>query len=457
MKTGTMNKEAEQQPAHLTQDLCGYLAALRFGDMPARAVHEGRRGVLDWLGCVLAGSADPTIDRVVDVLREFGGKPQATVFGRKLKLGLIDAALANGQIGHVLDFDDTHIVGTSLMHTSSPVLAALFALAERKNVSGATFLLAYAAGFEAGIRTGRASPAHFEGGWHLTGTLGSIAAAVAAGKLLELDAGQLAHAMAIGATQAAGMQQNRGTMCKSLHAGKAAMGGVLAGLLAQRGFDSSLEIIEGKLGFCRIYSDVAAPEALVADLGNHWEITRNGHKAHACGIKLHALIDAVLAIRSQATSEPAKVSAIKIRVHPEVISVNSIVAPITGLQAKFSIYHSAAVALIDGAAQSAQYTDQRAVDPAVVALRQKVKVIVDESFRKEQAQATLIAGGNRYEAAVEHASGTPDNPMSDAAIEAKFIANAQPVIGTERTHRIAELVWKLDKLEDVRELTVLCA
>ena len=139
-------------------------------------------------------------------------------------------------MGHVLDYDDTHMGGV-VLHTSSPVLAALFALAERTPVSGADFMLAYAVGFEAGVRTGRTAPGHHKGGWHLTGTLGTIAAGAACGKLLKLDAQQLTYAMGIAATQAAGMQQNRGTMCKSFHAGKAAANGVLAALLAERGFD----------------------------------------------------------------------------------------------------------------------------------------------------------------------------------------------------------------------------
>ena len=218
------------------------------------------------------------------------------MLGRKLKLGLLDAPLANGQMGHVLDYDDTHMGGV-VLHTSSPVLATLFALAERAPVSGAQFMLAYATGFEAGVRSGRTAPGHHKGGWHLTDTLGIIAAGVAGGKLLGLDAQKLTYAMGIAATQAGGMQQNRGTMCKSLHAGKAAANGVLAALLAERGFDSTQEIIEGKKGFSRIYSDTAEPEHLTAGLGQDglskvWLIESNGHKPYACGVLLHPLIDA---------------------------------------------------------------------------------------------------------------------------------------------------------------------
>src|SRR3977135_4222645 len=167
----------------LTKTLCAHLAAPRPDDLSAAARHAARRGVLDWIGCALAGSPHPPISRPVAVLQETGGRPQATVLGRRLKLGLLDAPLANGQMGHLLDFDDTHMGGV-VLHASSPVLAALFALAERNAVSGADLMLAYAVGFEAGVRTGWSAPGHHKGGWHLTGTLGTIAAGVAGGKLL---------------------------------------------------------------------------------------------------------------------------------------------------------------------------------------------------------------------------------------------------------------------------------
>src|SRR5580698_3316674 len=289
-----MDQNLKTDAETLTKTLCGHLAAVRFGDLSPKAVSEARRGVLDWIGCALAGSGHKTITTLLSVLQDISGRPVATVFGRKLRLGLLEAPLANGQMGHVLDYDDTHMGGV-VLHASSPVLAALFALAERKGVSGADLMLAYAVGFEAGVRAGWSAPGHHKGGWHLTGTLGSMAAGVAGGKLIGLDPQRLTYAMGIAATQAAGMQQNRGTMCKSFHAGKAAANGVLAALLAERGFDSTQEIIEGKRGFARIYSDVAAPDELTAGLGealfdHGWLIESNGHKPYACGVVLHPLI-----------------------------------------------------------------------------------------------------------------------------------------------------------------------
>jgi 2-methylcitrate dehydratase PrpD len=455
-----MDQNLNTEAQTLTKTLCGHLAAAQFGDLSAAAKHEARRGVLDWIGCALAGSGHKTITTLLAVLQEISGRPLATVFGRKLRLGLTDAPLANGQMGHVLDYDDTHMGGV-VLHTSSPVLAALFALAERAPVSGADFMLAYATGFEAGVRSGRTAPGHHKGGWHLTGTLGTIAAGAACGKLLKLDRQRLTYTLGIAATQAAGMQQNRGTMGKSFHAGKAAANGVLAALLAERGFDSTQEIIEGKKGFSRIYSDVAAPEQLTAGLAkgfeNGWVIETNGHKPYACGVVLHPLIDAVIALRNRDAVDPAAVSEIALRVHPLVLSITGVVEPSTGLQSKFSTLHSAAVALIDGAAGVAQYSDAKAADPAVAVLRRKVKAQADDTLRQDEAYAAITAGGKRHDIHIAHASGTADNPMSDAAIEAKFMANAVPVIGRERAERARDLVQALETQPDMRALIELLA
>jgi 2-methylcitrate dehydratase PrpD len=451
-----MDQNLDISAVTLTKTLCGHLAGARFTDLTPAAVNEARRGVLDWIGCALAGSGHPTITKLLAVLDETAGRPQARVLGRHLRLGLLDAPLANGQMGHILDFDDTHMGGV-VLHASSPILAALFALAERAPVSGPDLMLAYAVGFEAGVRTGRAAPGHHKGGWHLTGTLGSVAAGVAAGRLIGLDGQRLTYAMGIAATQAGGMQQNRGTSCKSFHAGKAAANGVLAALLAERGFDSTQEIVEGRKGFARIYSDTAATGELTAGLGDGWVIETNGHKPYACGVVLHPLIDAMIALRARDHIVPEEVSEIRLRVHPFVLSITDVVEPSTGLQSKFSTVHSAAVALVDGTAGIAQYSDSRANDPVVAALRRKVTAVADETLGKDEAYASVLTGRGPHDVHIAHASGTAANPMSNGAIEAKFLANAAPVISKERAERAAAFVWSLEQQRNVGDLLELVA
>ncbi len=441
----------------ITQDLCGFLAGFAYDDLPHIAVHEAKRGVLDWIGCVLAGSQHPTLAKTLAVLSAVSGKEQATVFARNIKLGLLEAPIANGQMGHILDFDDTHMGGV-ILHTSSPVLAALFALSESRQTGGQEFICAYVAGFEAGVRTGKFAPAHHAGGWHLTGTLGTIAAGVAAGRLLNLDAVSLTHAAGISATQCAGMQQNRGTMCKSFHAGRAASNGVLAGLLAEQGFDSSPEIIEGKRGFCRIYSATSEPDAVLEGLGDRWEILTNGYKPYACGVVQHPLIDAMIALGTQCEASAEDVEQINLIVHPDVVTITGVSNPQTGLKSKFSLTHSGAVSFLDRKAGIDQYSDQRATAPDVVSLREKIVIDTDGDFRRDEAAATVrTKTGESHSVHVDHATGTVDNPMSDEAIENKFFLNAEPVIGMDAALRVAELIWRLDTLGDVSQIASECA
>lgn len=219
----------------LTTSIAKFLAGIRYEDLSAEAVHEAERAVLDWLGCALAGSTHPTVKILLSTMSAMGSAPAVTLIGQHgRKLGLQDAPIINGQMGYVLDFDDTHLGGV-ILHTSTATLPALLAIGERQRSSGRDIIVALAAGFEAGIRAGQAAPRHHRGGWHLTGTLGTIAAGAASGRLVGLDAQQMTYALGIACTQAAGLQQNRGTDCKSLHAGKSAYHGVLSAMLAKGG------------------------------------------------------------------------------------------------------------------------------------------------------------------------------------------------------------------------------
>ena len=196
---------------------------------------------------------------------------------------------------------------------------------------------------------------------------------------------------------------------------------------------------------------------MTAGLGQGWMIESNGHKPYACGVVLHPLIDAIVALRDREAIDPATVSEIDLRVHPLVLAITGVVEPSTGLQSKFSTLHSAAVALIDGTAGVAQYSDAKATDPAVAALRRKVKPVADDTLRKDEAYAAITAAGKRHEVHIAHASGTADNSMSDATIAAKFLANATPVVGRERAERARAFVGSLETQPDVRELISLLA
>ena len=436
-----------------TSTLARFLAGIRYQDLPPAAVHEAKRAVLDWVGCALAGSRHPTVDITVATFEALGSVPVATVLGRGgLRLGLLDAPVANGQMGHVLDFDDTHLGGV-ILHTSTATLPALFALGEWRRASGRDLIVSLAAAFEAGIRAGQAATSHHLGGWHLTGTLGTLAAAAGSARLIGLDDKQTTFALGIACTQAAGMQQNRGSDCKSLHAGKSAYHGVLASMLASKGFNSSPEILDGSLGFTKIFSATRQNAAITVGLGQSWMITGNGYKPYACGVVLHPLIDAMLDAARKAALPAAEVARIEVLVHPDVIRITGIDTPNSGLMSKFSANHAAAVAFIDRAAGIAQFTNERSADPAVQALRTLIVVKPEPSFRLDQAAATVrTKSGAVHQTEIAHATGTVSNPLSDQALREKYLGNATPALGADRARRVADMIGTLDTLGDVGDL-----
>jgi 2-methylcitrate dehydratase PrpD len=456
MQENSLAYSASSTDLRTSLDFCEFVSALRHDDIPSNVQHECKRSLLDWMGCAIAGSQTDTVQRLKGALQLSGSLPKVQVIGHSEKMGLLESALINGQMGHVLDFDDTHMDGV-VLHTSSPVLAALFSAATLQPVSGKDLMVAYVVGFEAGVRIGKASPGHHDSGWHLTGTLGTLAAGMASASLMRLNATQTNYCLGVSATQSAGLQQNRGTMSKSFHAGKAAHNGLLAAMLAQQGFDSSAEIIEGRKGFSNTFAKDHLGSAMSDRLGQYWEIMSNGHKPYACGVVLHPLIDGVIALRDQ-IPDFESVEKIELKVNPITIRITGIEKPVTGLQSKFSLYHSAAVACLDGTAGDAQYADERATNPQVMALRQKVSVEPVSTFGRDEAEVKItLKGGMELHSHIAHASGTRDNPMTDAAIQAKFMANAEPVIGQLKARQLTEEIWQLEKSLDVLQLLRLTA
>lgn len=436
----------------LTREFSAFCANLEFSDLPIAVIEEAKRGILDWMGCAIAASDNSRIGKFIETLSEFSSKAGASVIGQRGEFGPLEAALINGQMGHFYDYDDTHMGGV-VLHTSSPVLAALLALGENKRKTGQDIILAYTLGFEAGVRIGQTAPSHHDGGWHLTGTLGTIAAGVASASLLKLDAEKTTFALGLSATQAAGMQQNRGTMSKSFHAGRAASNGILAALMASSGYDSSDEIVEGRKGFSKIYSKTQNYDVLIKNLGSDWTILTNGYKPYACGIVQHPLIDAMITASKNTNIPHDEIENVDALIHPHTITITGVEDPKTGLKSKFSLKHSAAVGYIDRHAGLSQYTDARAVAKDVMSLRRKITPIPKDDFRKDQCEVRVkYKNGNVETVIVEHALGTTKNPVSSDFLVEKFLANAKgKPLGAE-PEAIVDMIWNLENLPNVANL-----
>jgi 2-methylcitrate dehydratase PrpD len=334
---------------------------------------------------------------------------------------------------------------------------AIAAAAELLPVTGKAAIAAFVAGFEVQTRVAVAAGAgHYDVGWHVTGTVGHIGAAVATARLLGLSADQTLAALGTGATQSAGMKVVYGSMGKSLHPGKAAMDGLLSGFLARDGFTSSTEPVEGHRGFLHLFSPDPAPLRAVEGLGETWYLPRDGFKPYACGSLTHPAVQALLELGADHGLTSDDVASVDAYVHDYVKTTTGLTEPRTGLQGKFSIYHVLAVALADGAASLAQFTNERVTDPRLVDLREVVAVRVDPDQTKDSARVVCnLRDGRSLDRHVAHNLGTPDNPMSDSQLEDKFVALAAPVLGSERAGELARICWSLEKLADLAGLVAL--
>jgi 2-methylcitrate dehydratase PrpD len=432
----------------ISATLATFIAASKWADMPDSVRRAARQATLNWLGCALGGSHDETVERLWAGLQDFAGPPHATLLGRAEKTDALTAALVNAVSSNVLDFDDTHLA--TVVHPTAVVAPALLALAEHRHSSGQDFLHALALGIECACRIGNAvGPAHYENGWHISGTCGVFGAAVAAGKLLGLDAQRMNRAIGIAATSASGLRLQLGSMTKCHNLGNAARSGLQAALLAAHGFTSSERALEAPRGFLSVLADAPDCEAVTCGLGEHWEILALAYKPYPCGVVIHPVIDACLDLPAQCAITAAAVARVDVFVNPLAIKLCGNPAPRNGLEAKLSIAHSVAVALIDGAAGVAQYLDARATDPAALALRTKVVLKPDAAIGKEQARVRItLADGGAHELFVEHARGSNGRPLSDAELETKFRGLANGVLSPPQIETTLGICRSLDTTSD---------
>jgi len=436
----------------VTRTLARFVVDHRYADVPQKVRHEGARSFLNWVGCAVGASRHETVRRALAALDEFSGPREATVLGRGDRLDIMLAALMNGMTSHTFDFDDTHL--KTIIHPSGPVASAILALAERKPVKGDAFLHAFILGVETECRIGNAVyPSHYDVGWHITATAGVFGAAAAAGRLLGLNEQQMVWALGIAATQSSGLREMFGTMVKPMHPGNAARNGLLAALLASKDFTSSEQGIEGLRGFANVLATTRNYDEISRGLGTTWEAALNTYKPFACGIVEHPAIDGCIQLRNEHTLKAGDIESIALKVHPLVLELTGKKTPQTGLEGKFSVYHSCAVAVIHGAAGEAQYSDETVRDPEVIALRDRVTAAAETGVHEDAVHVTIrLKSGKVLEKHVEHAVGSLDRPMSDSDLEAKFRGLADGILSKPEADRLIRLCWDIGKLKDAAEV-----
>ncbi len=430
--------------AELTHGLAQRASAL--DELPDDIRELARQSLLDWFAVTLGGCREDAPATLLAILPAGGGPRTAAAVGHDARLNALDAALFNGTSSHVLDFDDVNLA--FLGHASVAVLAAVLALAEERNLPVAEVVRAYVAGYETACRLAVAlGPEPYRRGFHATGTGGTFASAAACARLLELDAQTTAQALGIAASQAAGLKCNFGTMTKSLHAGKACQSGLLAALLAARGFTAAPDAIEAEQGFAAAFGGDGDAEAALTD---RWHLRENLFKHHASCFFTHSTIEGLLELERARPFAAAEVEEVEIHVSEVELGTCVIPEPATGLEVKFSLPHLAAMTILGRS--TASIDDADAADPEAVALRSRVALTDDGEPGAPTRVEVRLSDGSRLSAAHDVNAPEADLDAQGARLAEKFRVLAEPVLGAGRAGVLLGALTELDGARPVGEL-----
>jgi 2-methylcitrate dehydratase PrpD len=435
-----------------TKVLASWVIKSQLDAIPDDVRREALRAIVNYTGCALGGNPDPAVNLAMRAFAPFFGPPTASILGRPERVDPLHASLMNGISSHVYDYDDT--TPKNYIHPSSPVASALFAYASANKVTGRDFVHAFILGFEAESRIGNAVyPAHYDVGWHITGTAGVFGAAVAIGKLIGLNEQQMIWAIGLAATQAAGLREMFGSMAKSFHPGRAAQNGYASALLAQAGFTSGERGLEGPRGFAAVQAAKYDLSKITAGLGVDFDLRANTYKPFACGIVNHPTIDGAIQIHREHKLSPESIRAVRLRVAPLVLDLCNQQNITRGLQGKFSVYHGAALGLVRGKAGIREYTDQAVNDPAIKRVRESATAVADPSLTEDQANIEVeLVTGEKLSRFVEQSLGNIHRPMTNQQLDEKFRDQAVLALPAEQVEKVIELCWRIDQLADVNEL-----
>lgn len=440
-------------PPPVTRWLADRASGIDFADLPEAAVTVTRHCILDWFAVTLPGAVEPTAQILRDELLEDGALPVASLVGFPGRTSAAHAAIINGTASHALDFDDVNMA--VLGHPTVAILPGLLALAEQIDATDEDLIAAFVAGYEVACRAGAlVSPSHYNHGFHATATVGSIGAAAGCARLLGLDGERTATAMSIAATLASGLKSMFGTMCKPLHAGRASQNGLMAARLAARGYSGRTDALECTQGFAATQSVDFHPDAAMAPAPLDHHLRQNLFKYHAACYLTHGAIEAAGRLRRDHAISPNAIEAITIRVPPMADRVCNLPRPQTGLEAKFSLRLTVAMALAGRDTSGiGTYTDDLTRDPVLVQLRDLAVLEFDDIFPEAKARISISAMGGQVLTA-EHDAGVPgaDLAEQERKLAAKFEALVVPVLGSDRADSLRDAILALGHGGSVREL-----
>lgn len=393
---------------------------------------------------------------ISETMKEMGGNPQATLVTGG-KTSVLNAALVNGASSHIVELDDIH--KSSIIHAATVVIPAALAVAEWKKLSGKELILAVVLGYEVCYRIGEAvSPSHYYY-WHNTATCGTFGSAVATAKLLQLDDTAFINALGNAGTQAAGLWEfiEDGAMTKQLHPGKAAMEGLLASLLAEKGFTGAQKILEGNRGFFKAMSDEFDEGKITLNLGKEFKILENSFKVHASCRHTHAAIDLAIDIVKENDFNVQDIDKVEVGSYRATMDITDNNNPQTQYESKFSIQYCTALGLAKGNANLDDFNDEDLWDPTIRGLVEKVDAKLDPQVDKEypvkwgSKVKVILKDGTVIEKQTDYPKGDPENPVTSEELQRKF-ANLATILRQEKRYKFAEQVLQLELIGNVADL-----
>jgi 2-methylcitrate dehydratase PrpD len=404
---------------------------------------------VNWIGCVLGGFSEPSVTIAHDVLFESAGAPVATVIGRNRKVDVLSAALMNSLSASGYAFNEAHL--QTSIHPVGPVASAIYALGERQSVDGATAMLALLLGCEVACRLGYCMMAQrpaIRPALSPTGLFGSIAAAVAAAKVLQLNEDRITAAIGLAALHGGGFRETIGSMAGNYTPAHTARDGLIAALLAGKDFTCTPTSLEGSLGFAAAFGDDIDFASAAEDLGSFREVHNVFCKPYPCGMWVLPVIDICQAW--QAGLDPAMIDRVEIAVNPRALAVAGRRRPTTRLEALASLSHWAAATLVRGRVGVVEGGDHCIADRAVRDMAERITFSADGTLLPDQAHGVIrLTNGEIRRGRVDHCRGGPHRPMSDSEVNAKFLTQAEPALGAVTAGRLLETLWATARCDDI--------
>ena len=452
-----------------SEQLTSWFLDIGIEDLPDDVIEATKQRILDTLGVMLAAAGTPIGNSVRDAVLAMAAGSDCRLIGYGDRTTATGAALVNGTLAHAMDFDDTHNI--SLVHPSAPVVATALAVGEMTGASGAEILIGVASGVEICCRLGLVAPMAFHRrGFHPTGVLTGLAASMAAGRLIGLDARQLRAAIGINGSQASGLIESYsdGTWVKALHAGWAASAGVTAALLAKAGFTGPASVLEGRFGLFNAFVGDASGglrfEELTKGLGQEWESRRCSLKPYPCAHVIHPFVDLALELHRQGL-RGGDVVRVELPISEAYLAVvgeprDAKLAPRTPTHARASLPYCVAAALHLGRLRVDTFSEATIADHDIIELAGKMHPVVDPDpppgaqFRGHIVIETTA--GQRIDRVQEHNKGSLENPMMREEIEAKFNENAETFLPAEKVRTVRAIVADLETLDAIGDLVDFC-